>query len=58
MLANPLQNGIIPLFYWVFLTYLLIDRAERDSKKCRLKYGKYYDEYCNLVPYKILPGIY
>lgn len=58
LLANPLQNGIIPLFYCVFLTYLLIDRAERDSKKCRLKYGKYYDEYCNLVPYKILPGIY
>lgn len=58
LLANPIQNGILVLFYASFLTYLLIDRAERDSKKCHLKYGKYYEEYCQLVPYKILPGIY
>jgi len=58
LLANPFRNGILVLFYAVFLTYLLIDRAERDSKKCHLKYGKYYEEYCLLVPYKILPGIY
>lgn len=58
LLANPLQNGVLVCFYAAFLTYLLIDRAERDSKKCHLKYGKYYEEYCQLVPYKILPGIY
>jgi len=58
LLANPLVNGAIPLFYAAFLTYLLIDRANRDSKKCHLKYGKFYEEYCKLVPYKILPGIY
>uniref|UniRef100_A0A7S4JWF6 7-dehydrocholesterol reductase n=1 Tax=Odontella aurita TaxID=265563 RepID=A0A7S4JWF6_9STRA len=58
LLANPFENGVIPLFYAAFLTYLLIDRAERDSKKCHLKYGKYYEEYCKLVPYKILPGLY
>jgi 7-dehydrocholesterol reductase len=58
LLANPLQNGVIPLFYATFLTYLLIDRANRDSEKCHLKYGKYYEEYCQLVPYKILPGVY
>lgn len=58
ILANPLENGVIPLFYAAFLTYLLIDRAKRDSEKCHLKYGKYYEEYCQLVPYKILPGIY
>jgi len=58
LLANPFQNGILVLFYAVFLTYLLIDRAERDSNKCHLKYGKYYEEYCLLVTYKILPGIY
>ena len=57
-LADPVKNGVIPLFYAAFLTYLLIDRAERDSKKCHLKYGKFYEEYCALVPYKILPGIY
>lgn len=57
-LSNPLQNGILPLFYASFLTYLLVDRANRDSNKCHLKYGKYYEEYCQLVPYKILPGVY
>jgi len=57
-LANPLANGIIPLFYAAFLTSLLVDRAKRDSKKCHLKYGKYYEEYCRMVPYKIVPGIY
>ena len=58
LLANPFVNGVIPLFYAAFLTYLLIDRADRDSKKCHLKYGKYYEEYCRRVPYKIIPGIY
>lgn len=58
LLANPSRNGILPLSYAAFLTYLLVDRAERDSKKCHKKYGKYYEEYCQLVPYKILPGVY
>eukprot|EP00593_Proboscia_inermis_P000771 CAMPEP_0171300404 /NCGR_PEP_ID=MMETSP0816-20121228/9180_1 /TAXON_ID=420281 /ORGANISM="Proboscia inermis, Strain CCAP1064/1" /LENGTH=239 /DNA_ID=CAMNT_0011776841 /DNA_START=17 /DNA_END=736 /DNA_ORIENTATION=- len=57
-LANPVVNGVLPLFYACFLTYLLIDRAERDSKKCHAKYGVYYEEYCKLVPYKIVPGLY
>ena len=58
LLANPLVNGTLPLSYAVFLTALLIDRAKRDENKCRLKYGRFYDEYCALVPYKILPGLY
>ncbi|CAB9516941.1 dehydrocholesterol reductase [Seminavis robusta] len=58
LLANPIHNGGLPLSYAVFLTILLTDRAERDAKKCHAKYGKYYDEYCELVPYKILPGVY
>jgi len=58
LLANPVVNGAIPMFYAAFLTYLLVDRANRDSIKCHKKYGKYYEEYCRLVPYKILPGVY
>eukprot|EP00804_Cyclotella_cryptica_P020693 CCRYP_003487-RA/>CCRYP_003487-RA protein AED:0.34 eAED:0.34 QI:217/1/1/1/0/0/2/206/530 len=57
-LANPVQNGVFVMFYAVFLTGLLVDRAKRDTDKCRLKYGKYYEEYCDLVPYKIIPGIF
>ena len=58
ILANPARNGIFVMFYALFLTLLLVDRAKRDTDKCRLKYGKYYDEYCDLVPYKIVPGIF
>jgi len=57
-LANPMQNGVLPMFYALFLTGLLVDRAKRDTDKCHLKYGKYYEEYCRLVPYKIIPGVY
>mmetsp|Transcript_38593 Transcript_38593/g.82341 ORF Transcript_38593/g.82341 Transcript_38593/m.82341 type:complete len:540 (-) Transcript_38593:53-1672(-) len=58
ILANPVKNGVLVMFYAVFLTFLLVDRAKRDTEKCRLKYGKYYEEYCDLVPYKIVPGIF
>ncbi|KAL7482421.1 hypothetical protein ACHAW6_008096 [Cyclotella cf. meneghiniana] len=58
LLANPVRNGVVVMFYAVFLTGLLVDRAKRDTDKCRLKYGKYYEEYCDLVPYKIIPGIF
>lgn len=58
LLANPFKNGALVMFYAVFLNGLLVDRAKRDTEKCRLKYGKYYEEYCDLVPYKIVPGIF
>jgi len=58
LLANPARNGVLVMLYAVFLTGLLVDRAKRDTEKCHLKYGKYYDEYCTLVPYKIVPGIF
>lgn len=59
-LAWSLPAGLAPVayFYFVFLTILLFDRARRDDLRCRAKYGAYWDEYCKLVPYKILPGIY
>eukprot|EP00581_Thalassiosira_minuscula_P010938 CAMPEP_0183714164 /NCGR_PEP_ID=MMETSP0737-20130205/8796_1 /TAXON_ID=385413 /ORGANISM="Thalassiosira miniscula, Strain CCMP1093" /LENGTH=525 /DNA_ID=CAMNT_0025943069 /DNA_START=36 /DNA_END=1613 /DNA_ORIENTATION=- len=57
-LANPVENGVLVMFYALFLTFLLVDRAKRDTEKCSLKYGKYYEEYCDLVPYKIVPGIF
>jgi len=48
----------VPYFYVFFLTILLVDRATRDDRRCRKKYGAYWDEYCRRVPWKILPGIY
>ncbi|MDR3492235.1 MAG: 7-dehydrocholesterol reductase [Gammaproteobacteria bacterium] len=46
-----------PYFYVVFLTVLLFDRAFRDDKRCAKKYGTYWQDYCTLVPYKIIPLI-
>ncbi len=51
-------DNFMPYFYVVYLTILLFHRAKRDDVKCRLKYGKYWDEYCKKVPYKVIPGIY
>ena len=52
------NTGLIgPYFYVLYLTILLTDRAFRDDDRCRKKYGKYWEEYCNQVPYKIVPGV-
>ncbi len=48
----------MPYFYVVYLTLLLFHRAQRDDVKCRAKYGKYWDEYCKIVPYKVIPGVF
>lgn len=48
----------LPYFYVVFLTILLVDRAERDDKRCQTKYKKFWDEYKRTVPCKIIPHIF
>jgi len=58
LLANPIQNGPLPLFYAAFLTILLIHRAHRDEEKCLKKYGAYYEDYMARVRYRIVPGVY
>ena len=52
-LSSPL-----PYFYFIFLCGLLFHREHRDNEKCKEKYGKYWNEYCKLVPYKIIPFVY
>ena len=54
--APALFSHVLPWFYVIFLTILLVWRAGRDEKRCRAKYGPYWDEYCRLVPARILPG--
>lgn len=48
----------LPYFYLVFLVALLIDRSSRHERRCALKYGKYWEAYCEKVPYKIIPYVY
>jgi 7-dehydrocholesterol reductase len=55
--AAGVSGHFMPHFYYSFLIILLIDRAFRDEARCGAKYGRYYDEYQRLVPYKIIPGI-
>lgn len=52
------QYNLLPLFYPVFLTILLVHRAKRDEEKCLVKYGEGYAKYMRLVRYKILPYVY
>lgn len=53
-----LYNSPVPYLYVIYLTILLVDRADRDDIKCQKKYGKYWTEYRKQVPYKIIPYIY
>lgn len=51
-------NDALPYFYGFFLTGLLIHRVSRVEHQCRLKYGRDWDKYCHLVPYRIFPYVY
>lgn len=52
-----LFTNFAPYFYVLFLATLLLTRAFRDDQRCARKYGEYWEEYCNLVPYKLVPYI-
>jgi 7-dehydrocholesterol reductase len=52
-----LFDHFIPYFYLVFLTILLVDRSFRDDIRCIKKYGSAWKEYCEQVPYRIVPGL-
>ena len=51
-------NHLLPYFYVIILFVLLMHRAHRDDQKCRLKYGQAWQKYCQLVRWKVWPGIY
>ncbi len=52
------QYGIIPFTYLTYIIILLIHRIYRDEKKCKDKYGKYWDQYCEKVQYRLIKNIY
>jgi len=49
---------VLPYFYFLFMLCLLVHRSFRDDIRCRQKYGAYWDKYCRLVPYKIIPYVF
>ncbi|XP_073980679.1 uncharacterized protein [Rhodnius prolixus] len=50
--------GITGYIFIMFLTVLLLHRIYRDESKCKAKYGKYWEEYCKKVPYRLLPYVF
>ena len=52
------QLGLLPFVYLVYIIMLLVHRIYRDERKCKDKYGKYWDEYCERVKYRLVPGVY
>lgn len=48
----------IPYFYVVYFAVLLIHRERRDDEKCAKKYGKDWEKYKKMVPYRIIPYVY
>lgn len=49
---------ILPYFYVIFLTILLLDRARRDDLRCAAKYGEDWAAYRKIVKWRVIPGIY
>ena len=53
-------GGVTPLTYLypAYFAVLLAHRERRDEAKCSAKYGATWVEYCKLVPWRIIPGLY
>jgi Delta24(24(1))-sterol reductase len=51
-------GSLIPYFYVVFFTTVLVHRVGRDEIHCQSKYGADFDEYCRQVPYMFIPFIF
>lgn len=49
---------IFTYLYLVYFAVLLIHRERRDEEKCKRKYGKDWEKYCEKVRWRILPGVY
>lgn len=44
--------------YAIWMTLLLVHRCMRDEKRCSVKYGAAWTEYCKRVPWRLVPGIW
>jgi delta14-sterol reductase len=47
-----------PYLLPISLVFLLTQRAARDDKKCREKYGETWQAYCGRVKFRIFPFVY
>uniref|UniRef100_A0A3B1IGI1 7-dehydrocholesterol reductase n=1 Tax=Astyanax mexicanus TaxID=7994 RepID=A0A3B1IGI1_ASTMX len=49
---------LLPYFYIIYMTILLVHRCIRDEHRCSNKYGKDWKRYTEAVPQRLLPGIF
>jgi delta14-sterol reductase len=47
-----------PWLYPLYYLALLLPRERDDHRRCAAKYGPLWDEYCQRVRYRIVPGLY
>lgn len=57
-LLLPGLSHLLPYFYVLYFTALLVHREARDEQQCLQKYGRAWQEYCKRVPYRIIPYVY
>lgn len=55
-LGRPLDPW--PWLYPLYYVALLLPRQADDDRRCAKKYGALWEEYCRLVPYRIIPRVY
>lgn len=48
----------IPYLLPAWLLVLLMQRASRDDRRCRQKYGSLWDDYCRIARFRMFPFIY
>jgi len=47
-------DDFLPHLLPLFVTILLVQRTEREEKKCQLKYGELWDQYCKIATFKLV----
>lgn len=50
-------GSIVPYYYAIYFAILLVHRSIRDDHMCQAKYGRDWDEYKRIVPYRFIPGV-
>ena len=51
-------SGFLPYFYPIFFSGMITHRYQRDTLRCKRKYGKDWDKYTSIVKYAFIPGLF
>ena len=51
-------SHVLPYFYFIYFTALLVHRQLRDEEHCHNKYGRDWEIFCKLVKWRLIPGLY